>query len=312
MIISILLLTLSSLCTCGMSLFRKQYEKVNGKGLLSVLVFLCLSTFVICIGVFLLLGAKIIFNPLAFILAFALAIVSTLGVVVALVGLEYGNMTILALFARIGGIVFSCLYGLIFDASNNRLSIWKIIGFVFVAIILFLSFVKTKKAAHESETKTADKDRKKQLIFVFLCILTFFNGLALPILSIQTKYNPGYKELDFTALYMLFQLCISLIVFLIVYLVNKPCKKTNATIKSAVIGRGLLWILAYAVPYFAGEYLSLVCTETLPIIVQAPLSFTLSVVFIAVTDFLIYREKLSKKQLWQIGLAILTSVCFVL
>ena len=248
MIIAILLLTLGSLCSCGMSLFRKQYEKVNGAGLLSVLVFLCLSTSVICIGVFLLLGAKIVFNPLAFILAFALAIVSTLGVIVALVGLEYGNMTILTIFARIGGIVLSCLYGLIFDASNNRLSVWKMIGFVLVMIILFLSFVKTKKAENESETETVVKDRKKQLIFVFLCILMFFNGLALPILSIQTKYNPSYKTLDFTALYMLFQLGISVIIFVIVYLVNKPCKETNATIKSAVIGLGLLWILAYAVP----------------------------------------------------------------
>lgn len=297
-----------------MSLFRKQYEKVNGAGFLSVLLFLCLSTLVICMAVFLALGARIVLNPLSVILALALAIVSTLGVIVALVGLEYGNMTILTIFARIGGIVLSCLYGLIFDASNNRLSVWKIVGFAFVFVILLLSFAKTKKIKNEqeAEVETEVRDRKKQLVFIFLCILNFFNGLALPILSMQTKYNPNYRALDFTALYMLFQLGISVVLFVIAYFVIKPCKESNETVKRALIGRGLLWILAYAVPYFTGEYLSLVCAQTLPIIVQAPLSFTLSVVFIAVTDFLVYRERLSKKQLWQIGLAILTSVCFVL
>lgn len=63
---------------------------------------------------------------------------------------------------------------------------------------------------------------------------------------------------------------------------------------------------------FISEYLALICTDTLPIIVQAPLSFTLSVVLIALMDFLIYRERLTKKQLLQIGLSILTSICFVL
>ena len=240
MIIPLLWLTLSNVCVCAMSLFRKQYEKVNGTKLVSVLLFLCVSSAFICVGAFAVLGARITYNGLSFLLAFGLSCVSILGAVTSLVGLQYGNMSILMIFARMGGIVLSCLYGLLFDPMKNTLSVWKIVGFVFVAIILALSFVYEKKEVDEIETKS----RKKQSIFAFLCILIFFNGLALPMMSIQTRFNPEYKALDFTVLYIFFQFLISLLAFVCMYVLTKNKREINRELKCCVKGKGIWCVLA--------------------------------------------------------------------
>lgn len=243
MIIPLLWLTLSNICVCAMSLFRKQYEKTNGTKFVSVLVFLCASSAFICIGAFAVLGAKITFNGLSFLLAFALSCISILGAVTALVGLKYGNMSILMIFARMGGIVLSCLYGLIFDSSKNTLNVWKIVGFVLVAIILALSFVYEKKETEGVEAK----NKKNQSIFAFFCILIFFNGLALPIMSLQTRFNPEYEALDFTVLYIFFQFLISLIAFVLMYLLTKNKSEINQEIKGCVAWKGIWSVLAYSV-----------------------------------------------------------------
>jgi len=50
----------------------------------------------------------------------------------------------------------------------------------------------------------------------------------------------------------------------------------------------------------------------LPIVIQAPLSFAMDVIIVATIDYLIYKQKLTKIQLLQIGLAILSGICFSL
>ena len=70
--------------------------------------------------------------------------------------------------------------------------------------------------------------------------------------------------------------------------------------------------LIYGVTFFLSEFFSLETTSLLPIVIQAPLSFAVSVIIVALADYLIYKQKLTKIQLIQIGLAIVSGVCFAL
>ena len=81
-------------------------------------------------------------------------------------------------------------------------------------------------------------------------------------------------------------------------------------VKQYMKGKPLVCSLIYGVVFFAAEFCSLTTTSLLPIVVQAPLSFAMDVIIVATVDYLIYKQKLTKIQLLQIGLAILSGGCF--
>ena len=78
------------------------------------------------------------------------------------------------------------------------------------------------------------------------------------------------------------------------------------------MGKPLVCSLIYGVIFFCAEFCALTTTSILPIVIQAPLSFAMNVVIVAIVDYLIYKQKLTKIQLIQIALAILSGVCFAL
>ena len=60
------------------------------------------------------------------------------------------------------------------------------------------------------------------------------------------------------------------------------------------------------------ESLAMKTTSLIPIIIQAPLSFSLSILFIAVFDKIIFKTKLTKTVILQLILSIACSVLFAL
>ena len=112
-------------------------------------------------------------------------------------------------------------------------------------------------------------------------------------------------------LFLFFCVLICLAILAVLYVLDKKNKKPFE-IKNCITGKPLLLSCAYGITFFFAEFLSLTTTTILPIVIQAPLGFAVGVVIVAIVDYLIYKQKLTKIQFVQIGLALVSAVIFSL
>ena len=296
--IGYLYLTLSSFCVAILSILRKKYEKYNGNNMLSTLLFVFLYSIIVSGFAFLISDVKYSFDFLTLILSILLAISVASTTIICIIGVEYGPVSVLVLFATMGSISISSFYSLIFDGKLDDINIFNIIGFLIIAFIIVLNFI------------SSEKNKKSRLKFSFLCFIVFFtNGLALLYFSLFTRYRPLVGNSNFLGTYSLLTALLSIIIFLILYLLKK---KKNITEK-AIINKKSYWcIFLYALTSLISELVGLKCTTILPLYIQAPLSFSLPVIFTIVLDAIFFKVKIDLMNIIKILLAISASVMFVI
>ena len=311
-----MLLLISTVFLCAMSAVRKEYQRRVDATLKSTLIFMCVSSLFVClIGVIYccLTDFKLIKELDAFVvgLSVAFAFILTVNTCVGIFGAKYGSLAVLIMFATLGTLVISTVYGLLSDPVKNKLSGFTVVGLCLVVGIIILSFVGDRLKV--KETGEAEKRNEKSgKIFIFLCLVAFlFNGVALSAYSIFTSNRPNYGGFNFIFLYLFFCVLICSLVLAVLFSIDKK-KKRQLEIKKCVSGKALALSIGYGVVFFLSEFCALTTTSLLPIVIQAPLSFAMNVVMVAIVDYLLYKQKLTKIQLIQIGLAIISGICFVL
>ena len=190
---------------------------------------------------------------------------------------------------------------------------FKIVGFVLTAVILALTvpFKKNNDGSGETEAERgARQSGKDKKIYALLCVIIFFtNGVVLVFYSAMTKYRPEYPAPNFIVLYMATLAAISLIPCIVYTVIKKGNVIPNNDIK---LSKQLLLIVAYSVAAVLSEVSSYNCTSLIPIIVQAPLSFTIEILLTGVADYVMFKAVPDKIQVVQMLLAVICSVCFVL
>ena len=305
MLTAYLYLVLSSIFLCAMSLLRKQYQRIS-ESYFSVLVFVFLSNAAMAvIG-----NIAAAFQGFAFYgqtdgavlgIAAAYAAVSFASTFISVKGTKYGNVSVLIMFANLGQLVISSVYGLIFDAQNNSFGAMTVFGYVTAAAIMVLSLFAKKKGEDASEKKNG------KIFFLLCAVLFLFNGAALPLCSLMTRLRPQYGSSNFLTLSSMFGTAIGAIATLAAL----PSKKASGLVRRGIVARGGLIVL-YAGACFVSNLLAVLCTTLLPIVVQAPLSFSISMIVLMLFDFLIYKEKPTKINALQIALAVACNVFFAL
>ena len=312
-----LLLVACSLLACGMSAFRKEYQRRVDATLKSTVFFMIVSSlFIVLVGVVycLITDFSIIYklDGLVFALAATFAFILTVNTCLCIFAAKYGSLAIVSTFATLGTLVISTFYGLISDPVRNRLNVFNVIGLVIAVLIIALSFLQTYKANSAETENSKTQNNKKFLIF---CIAIFlFNGSALSVYSMFTSHRAEYGGLNFIFLYLLLcvVLCI-LILGVVAFLEKRKGIMKNVEKKNQKINyKPVLCALGYGVLSITSEFFAITTTSLLPIVIQAPLSFAVSVIIVAIVDYLIYKQKLTKIQLIQMGLAIVCAVCFAL
>ena len=138
-----------------------------------------------------------------------------------------------------------------------------------------------------------------------------FNGVALSEYSLFTSKRPNYGGFNFIFFYLFFCVILCSVALGVLFIANKKNGERFA-VKEYVTGKNLACSMAYGVVFFLSEFFALTTTSILPIVIQAPLSFATSVILVAVADYLIYKQKLTKIQFIQMGLALVAGICFVL
>ncbi len=305
------MILLNSVFMCVMAAMRKEYQRKADANLKSTLIFMGVSSLFVClIGL-----GYCVFTEFALIkqvdgfvvgLGALFAFILTVNTCLCIFGAKHGSLAMITTFATLGTLVISTVYGLITDSAKNKLSVFNCIGLALAVAIVVLSFIGNRS------NKEQIGENKNKKVFIFICLAVFlFNGSALSVYSIFTSNRENYGGFNFIFLYLFFCVLICTIALGVLYIINKK-KQLPFAMKDCVSGKALICSLIYGIVFFFAEFCALTTTSILPIVIQAPLSFTMNVVIVAVVDYLIYKQKLTKMQLFQIGLAILSGVCFAL
>ncbi len=283
-----------------MSHVRKSYQVKNGTGFFSVIMFSLLVSVVASVLGFC-LGAKLKFEALTFTFALAYAVISTVTASLCILGTAVGNISVLMMSATVGSLILPSLFGLITAPEENKLSAIKVVGFILAIVCIVLNFV----------NKNPEKKGKTNLKFSLLCLTVFFtNGSALIIYSLENKFCKDYPYFSFITEIMVLSAVVLIIIAIVYLLINKADAKTQCM--NVFSFKSIIFVIVYAILFFAAELLAVKCAGLLPIVVNAPISFAVPLLVTGLIDFIVYRVVPSKKNLLQMAIAMLCALCFIL
>lgn len=306
-----LFILINSLLLCGMTAVRKEYQLSAGATIKSTVVFMCLSSlFVTVIGIIYacFTDFALVTNADGLVIGLSalFAVILTVNTCLCIFGAKYGSLAILTMFAILGTLVISTVYGLVVNPEVNKLNGYNIIGLVLAGVVISLGYV-----AEKLKSKESAKANKNSKIFILICLLVFlFNGSALSIYSYFTSNRASYGNFNFIFLYLFICTVLCGAILLVLWLTRK--NKGESAVKTTFKAKPLVFTLIYGAVFMLAEFFSLTTTSILPIVIQAPLSFAVEVVIVAIFDFFVYKQKLTKIQIAQIVLAIVSGVCFAL
>lgn len=308
-----LLILLGAVMLSAMAAVRKEYQRRAGATLVSTLLFMCVSSlFITLIGTVyaLVTDLALIRNADGLVLGLAaiFAVVLTVNTCLCIFGAKYGSLAVLMTFATLGTLVISSIYGFIFAPEENALTVYRVVGMLLSAVIIALGFVGDREAKG-AERKTGSTQR----IFILICICVFiFNGSALSIYSTFTEHRAEYGGFNFIFLYSFFCVALCLVGLAAIRLFGGRRAFSGEQHTDKLRPAPVICAVGYGMIFTVSEFCSLTTTSILPIVIQAPLSFAVNLVVVAVADYLIYRQRLTKMQIIQVTLAILSGVCFAL
>ena len=281
-----------------MSELRKIYQVKNGTGIVSTALFMLFFNFFAAIGG--LTVSDVIPLTLSGIgCAFAFSFSALITAILCLVGTAWGNISIIVTCALLGKLVLPTVYGMIVLPEDNIMTAYKAFGFLFAAITLVLNFAPGKSCTKNKHT----------FKFKLACITVFFTqGLALIIYNKVSRM--GIAGNGFVTMYMAISMLLMLFLIVVHYFRNPGVFKKE--IKSTMSLTSILIIIGYAVLTFTSDKLSLTCSGMVPLIFQAPVEFCVPIVVVAIIDFIIYRERLRKRQYIQLLTAFLSCGCFMI
>ena len=220
---SYLLILLSSVLLCGMSAVRKEYQRNADATLKSTLVFMGISSLFVCIiGIIYACATNFALvknaDGLVVGLSILFAFILTVNTCLCIFGAKYGSLAILTMFATLGTLVISTLYGLITNPMLNKLNAFNIIGLCIAVVIIALSFFEEVKKKKQEECNNS----KSSKIFIFICLAVFiFNGSALSVYSLFTSNRLEYGGFNFIFLYLFFCTVLCGFILFILWIINE-------------------------------------------------------------------------------------------
>lgn len=295
---ALLLIILASSGVGLMGELRKVYQVKNGTGIISTALFMLFFNVIAAAGG-LAFSEAIPLNGAGIGMALIFAVAALVTAVLCLVGTAWGNVSVIVACAMLGKLILPSAYGMIVLPEENVMTIAKGLGFLFAFITLFLNFVPDQSG----------KKNEHALKFKLACLIVFFTqGSALIIYNLVTRM--GLAGNGFVTLYMAISAILTGIAMIVPFVKNKSVFRLE--LKNSLSKTSIFIMIGYAVLNFVSDKLSLTCSGMVPLIFQAPVEFCVPILVIALIDFIIYREKLTKRQLIQLLTAFFSCGCFLI
>lgn len=294
----------------GMYVFMKLFSGSVKNGLCVSLGFTVVFSIVATIACAI-IGGGLPFNILeSNLLALAFGVVtigfSLLGIVVV----RLGSMSMYSMFATLGAIVISFLYGIIFNGEGATTSVWRYIAIVIMVVSLVFPVIDDMKGKDKGEKG------KGRLVFWLACFAGFLvNGMTGPIMTIQEGVQQSVgsiNSIQFCGLYMLFTAGLALVILAVLLIIPKT-RPQAMEVKQIVGLKPLLFSVGYGAVTCVGNSLNIeALSHGVPSSVQFPVVNGGVILVTALIGMFAFREKSGLLTKIGLVLTLIATVLFVL
>ena len=269
--------------------FSKKYQESEGISLISGLRFNSLSGFFTALIFFALSGFQLPFSAFSVVMAFLMSLLCMLYSIIGFKILRKGNMSLYSLFLMSGGMLLPYVFGILF--LQEPLTLLRILGILFILAAVYLS------------NPAKCKLDKSQLI---LCVIIFIMNGFVSIISKCHQINITFSPVDNTSFVMYSGICKCIMSsFALLFCKSTETKYSFATRKSIyiILGAACISGISYT--------LQLMGAKALPASVLYPLITGGSIIFSTLCGKLLFKEKVSKFQVFSVALCFIGTCLFL-
>lgn len=235
-------------------------------------------------------GGKLEITPYSVVMAVIVVTTSAISTVACLKSYERGQIASVNILTTIGGIIISCIWGVL---------VWNetITTPGFIAIIIMIA---------ASVLMVYDNNLKidKKLLWLYLVTVVF--TVAVTLLCKQHQMETRFETVDSLSFSVWIGVVRTVMLLPFLPVILQKIKVDNISWKvsgicvgsSAVTGVALVMQLFYA--------------AVLPVSVTSPLSTGLGIILSALLPWLFFREKINRKQFYSVVLSLIGSLLYVL
>ncbi len=290
-----------------MYVFMKLFSGSVKNGLAVSLAFTVVSTLVATIACAI-IGGGIPFDILeSNLLAIAFGVVTIGFALLGIVVSKLGSMSMYSMFATLGSIVISFLFGIIFNGEGVMTSAFRYVAIAIMVVSLVFPVLDDMKAKGDS--------KKKGLLFWLACFAGFVvNGLTGPIMTLQesVQKTAEINSIQFCGLYLLFTAVMALLVLCVMFAIPKT--RPQVKLSKQIVGvKPLLFSAGYGAVTVVGNALNIeALSHGVPSSVQFPVVNGGVILVTALIGMFAFREKSGIFTKIGLGLTLIATVLFVL
>ena len=267
--------------------FSKGYQTRQGVSIKAGLRFNALCGLFSALTMWVISGFRLEWSGFSFLMALGMSLFCTSYSLLSFQILKTGGMALYSMFLMSGGMLLPYVFGIVF--LEETLTVFRILGVLAVLAGVILSNL-SKEAV------------SKKLLFL-CCGVFFLNGFV-SIFSKCHQVATGYFTVD-SATYAMYS---GLGRFLFSAVALLFCKQASAPpMQKSALGM----ILGAAAIGGISYLLQLIGARTLPATALYPMVTGGAIIFSALAGRVFFKEKLSRQQLWGIGLSFIGTLLFL-
>lgn len=278
-----LLLLAAALLFSFQFLFSKIYTRLRGDGAGPAFTFLLISESVSFLFMLVLNAFRLRFSAFSVILGLVYAVDNILFLCCGLRALTVANLSVYSVFTMLGGMLLPSVTGILFYREAVTVPLVLCWVLIFAALLL-----------------TLKKGNSGRRAYVYYIGVFLFNGLAAAISKVHQSSDLAVDSGSFVAIYNLWTAALCLGLYLVKF-------RTLPRVGLREVGCSAGYALCCGVP----NLLLLIALTRLPASVQYPI-VTGGVMFFSTVMSLLFREKLSRRELLAAGVAFLATVIIIL
>ena len=273
----------------------KKYQLTAGTSLQSSCLYLIINGIVSALipGILMLIrGTAFQFTPYSILIASVIVICAAIDTMARLKAYASGNIATVNVLGTIGNIILSCAWGVLM--LGEKISI---IGIIAICMMLASTIIISAQSKGGSS---------KRLLWLYAVIV--LAGSAVSILNKQHQVETNFATID-TLSFSVWIGIIRTVIFIPIAIISAP--KNGLSIKKipkSTVG----YATASSVISGSCYIITLFTSTVLPIVVTSPLSTGLSIIMCSLLPWVIYREKISKKQLIGITFSFIGAMLFLI
>lgn len=268
----------------GSGFFASTLFSLTG-AIIPTIVFACICNF------------NIPFNWFSFLMAAGATLSIVIYTIIGMKIMSISSVAFYTMFLMAGGMFVPFLYGIIF--LNEQLSVFKIIGIILLLTALVFPVI----------NKGQEKNKNPKLFIILSICIFILNGLV----GVFNKTHQISPYAISTYEFLFWQKLIASITLFIVASIYAFSKKDKTKIKFDIKNALILLPLVVIFVIFSQSslVLQLISAKTIDAAVMFPIITGGTIVFSSLFGMIFFKEKLDKKGLFALILALVATVLFI-